>query len=131
MFDIIALDWGEKYFGLALGSSGTYLILPYTEQIKSDDIFEVLRSQTSKNPIKIIILGRPLNFNGKDILNSQKVNQFVKQLEDLFPNLRITTIDERNTSKEAKKSMKNMGNSNYGAVHHLAAMKILEKYFEN
>ncbi len=130
MFDIIGLDWGEKYFGLALLSTKTGLILPYTGQIKSYQILDVLNGQVSKNPIKLVILGRPLNFSGENILNSQKVDNFVKKLEDLFPSLQIRTFDERNTSLEAEKSLKKLGNSNKEGVHHLAAMKILEKYLE-
>jgi putative transcription antitermination factor YqgF len=131
VIDIIALDWGEKDYGLALGSSETGLILPYSEQIRSGQIFDVLYNRIVKNQIRLIILGKPHNFRGKEIQNSQKIDNLVRRLEALFPNVRIQTWDERNTSKDAEKSLKGLGNNNKKVVHHLAAMKILERYFES
>jgi putative Holliday junction resolvase len=127
MFTILAVDWGEKRCGLAFGNPDTELVLTYTQECFTKDIFYTLDKEIIDRKIQTIVIGLPTNFQGGDTHITDKINQFVEQIKHDYPNLEITTVNERSSTKDAKKSLEN--NKNKHSLNHQAAAKILEYYF--
>jgi putative transcription antitermination factor YqgF len=127
MFTTIGIDWGGVRFGLAFGSLETDLIIPATFECFSRDIFSILDKEILARKIQTIVVGLPTNFHGRNTNVTDKINGFIKELNLLYPTLIIVTINERSSTKDAKKDLEN--DKNKHSINHQAAAKILEYYF--
>jgi putative Holliday junction resolvase len=123
MFDILGLDWGSKYFGMAFGSSTTGLIFPSQKVYLAENIWEALEEEISTRKTKLLIIGLPTNFKFQHTEVSQKVLDFIEEFKLKFPNIEVKTVNERNTSKDFDKL-------NTKLIHNLAAKQILELYLD-
>jgi putative transcription antitermination factor YqgF len=133
MFDLLGIDWGQKWIGLALGSSLTGLILPQ-DICPSLHFPSVFQDLLNTKPIQKIVVGRPTNFQLQDTATTQKIDQFVDHLRTAlkknWPKIEIVTVNERSTSLEAVHKLRGIG---YGAkqtsrLDSQAAAQILEIY---
>ena len=129
MFTILAVDWGEKRCGLAFADPATKLVLTYTQECFTKDIFEILASEIIQRKIKTVVIGIPTNFHGASTIVTDKINRFIDKIRIDYPNLEIVTINERSSTKDAKKSLENTKNKH--SINHQAAAQILEYYFYN
>ena len=121
MFDLLGLDWGSKYFGMAFGSSLTGLVFPSQKVYLAENIWETLEEEISARKTKILIIGLPTNFKFQHTEVSQKVLDFIDEFKLKFPSIEVKTVNERNTSK-------NWESLNTKLIHNLAAKEILELY---
>jgi len=126
MFDHLCLDWGEKRCGLAFGDSVSGLILLYKNDLPTFDLEKVLEKEITGRKIRVLVVGRPTNFFMKETQVTGRIENFVNQLQLVFPNLKIVFENERNSSKQAKNQGIKVDKFN---INHLAAMNILENYF--
>jgi putative holliday junction resolvase len=127
MFTILAVDWGEKRCGLAFADPGTQLVLSYTQECFTKNIFEVLAAEIIQRKIKTVVVGIPTNFHGEKTIVTDKINSFIEQIRLDYPNIELVTINERSSTKDAKKSLDNTKNKH--SINHQAAAQILEYYF--
>lgn len=125
MFDLIGIDWGEKYFGIAFGSSLTKLVIPANKVFLASSINLELKNEIISRSIKTIVIGYPTTFSGGKTRISDLVDDFKKDLQNDFPNLDIYFFDERGSSKDSETLVKNTDLS-----HNLAAKIILERWLE-
>jgi len=125
MFDILAIDWGEKYFGIAFGSRLTKLVIPATQFILANQAADYLKNQIQARKITTIILGYPTTFHGKNTKISHLIQEYKTHLEQEFKNIKVELIDERGTSKTSQEMVNNSILS-----HNLAAVVILERWLE-
>jgi putative transcription antitermination factor YqgF len=125
MFDLLGLDWGEKFFGMAFGSSQTRLCIPSQKEYPASNFWQEIEIEIENRKIKKIILGFPTNFKNNLTENSVKVKNFQRELQQKFDNIEVVLIDERGTSKDSAKkySPKNF------MIHNLCALEIIERYF--
>jgi|688.fasta_scaffold187306_2 RNase H-fold protein (predicted Holliday junction resolvase) len=121
MFDLLGLDWGSKYFGMAFGSSLTGLVFPSQKVYLAENIWETLEEEVLARKTKILIIGLPTNFKFQHTEVSQKVLDFIDEFKLKFPSIEVKTVNERNTSK-------NWESLNTKLIHNLAAKEILELY---
>ena len=118
MFDSIAIDWGTKKYGIALGDTKTGLVTPY--QIVLIDEFEqffqaILKIKPS---LHNCIISSNKNFSGGETTNSQASHSFAIDLQKSYPALQVIEYNERGTT------------ANYGKVQdHYAAASLLTAYF--
>lgn len=126
MFDIIGIDWGEKNFGVAFGSSTTGLIIPANQVFPANSIEQMLESEIKTRKITTIIIGYPTTFHGQKTRISQLIEDYKQLLVAKFPTLQIHFIDERGSSQDSDNLVKNSALS-----HNLAATIILKRWFEN
>lgn len=127
MFDIIGIDWGQKRVGLAFASSSSQLILAADYACYTNHIWNILDQEVCNRKTKKIIIGRPVNFNQQDTIITNKIDSFVAELKARYLNLDIITINERNSSADAR--FGGMEKPDKQQLNHLSAVKILEYYF--
>ena len=126
MFDILAIDWGSKRFGLAFGSSSNGIVLACNYDCFTDNIWQVLDTEISERKVQKIIVGMPTTFDLQKTEISLRVEDFVAVLKTNFPKLNIAEINERNSTKKAL--LKN-SNLKKHSLNHQSAVEILESYF--
>jgi putative holliday junction resolvase len=129
---ILALDVGDARIGLALSDPLAILASPLkiiTRQNINSDINEIL-AIVKGNGVSLIVVGLPINMDGTQGGQAEKVKDFVKRLRLSAP-LPIEFKDERLTTVEAKQylqsSRKTTRNIRYDAA---AAALILQSYLD-
>ncbi|MDQ7031647.1 MAG: Holliday junction resolvase RuvX [Desulfonauticus sp.] len=134
MAKILAIDYGLKRIGLAIGNEELKIAVPYKTLIKTDNqsLFTTLKEIIALEKIDKIVIGIPYYLNGEPSLTTKQVLNFTKKLKKEV-NLPILQIDERYTSFEAEKKLSALNLKNKKKkkllIDQLAASVILEQYF--
>lgn len=128
---ILAIDYGEKRVGLAIGDNETNLALPagVLENLTKDELILRLQEIVEAEEIEKVIVGDPIGLDGKETEQTKISRQFTDML---IKNLSVAVelSDERLTSRQAAAAV-------YGAgapvrnKDELAAMFLLQDYLEN
>jgi RNase H-fold protein (predicted Holliday junction resolvase) len=125
MFDLLAIDWGSKRTGLAIGSTSTQLVIPYKHPVITKDIWVVIAELIKEKKITTIILGLPTTFDLRNTEVTNSILAFQNELHILYPTMKIITVNENNTTKN-QIDIKNKHDKN-----HLAALEIANIYLNN
>ncbi len=131
---IIGIDYGEKRIGLAVTDPDKIIASPL-ETIEQKSIISFLRDYISKEDVESIVVGWPINLDGKENEMTIKVQNFINTLSKEFPNIKIFKQDERFTSKIAfdsiiQSGIKKMKRRNKANIDKVSASLILRSYIE-
>ncbi|MBU1110037.1 Holliday junction resolvase RuvX [Patescibacteria group bacterium] len=130
MSTILAIDYGTKYLGLALGlSGGVNSPLKAVSYHATQEAVELLRETCNQYEVNQIILGLPLR-NDREETQARQVKIFGKLLEDKL-GLPIDYVDETLTSADAVKTTVALGiprGKRRGKQHMFAAVSLLRRY---
>lgn len=105
---IIAIDYGLKRTGLAV-TDPLQIIATGLTTVHSKELIPFLKNYFQKEPVELIIIGEPKNWDDSDTHATPLVEQCIKELQKNFPDIPIKKVDERFTSKMAKDAMLEMG----------------------
>lgn len=125
---IVALDYGEKRVGMAVGDTGLRIAFP---QSPLPNKFDLIVKAIMEQGAEKVIVGIPIGLGGKVGRSSKKVVRFVSDLSARL-NIPVEMVDERLTTKEAQRRLSEAGASiekKKAAVDSMAAALILEVYF--
>ena len=95
-----------------------------------------LKDYISREPVELIIIGMPVNWDDSATHATPLVQGFIRQLQKAFPNLPVKEVDERFTSKMASRAMLDMGlkkkqRQNKAMVDEIAATIMLQEYLQH
>ena len=121
--NILWIDYGTKYIWLAKKDTKHNVIIP-VGYIQNDGwtMFELSNIIEQYN-IKKIVIWWPTK--QKDM--QEKIDKFIKELNIIYPDMKIIKIDEDYTSVEANATTWNFKKKAW-EEDTIAAMKILERY---
>lgn len=122
MFDFIAIDWGSVRTGLAFGSSLTGLVIPYTKELMTKNLLEILDVEIKSRRIITLVVGKPTNFKLQNTQVTEKILKFTEALKAQYPKMNLIMVNENNTSK-AGKDLKDKH-----LINHNAAAEIGTRY---
>ena len=123
MKNIIAIDYGERYIGLALIKNS--ITSPYAYKVldsKSIDVVDEIKKTLLEHKIDEIVIGYPIGLNAHKTRMSNVVDEFIENDLKSIANIPIHKIDERMTSK--------LTNDNSVRNDDLAALEILNSYLK-
>jgi putative Holliday junction resolvase len=131
---ILAIDYGQKRVGLAV-TDPTGLIANNLETVHSKDIWQFLNDYLNREDVETIVVGYPLRMNNEPSDAIRFINPFIKKLQNNYPGINVTTVDERFTSKMAFQAMidgglKRKARRNKEMVDKISANLILQSYLE-
>ena len=134
MARIMAIDYGLKRTGLAV-TDPLQIIATGLTTIESPRIINFLREYFAKEPVELIIIGDPRNWDDSDTHATPLVRAVIERLKKKFPTIPVVTVDERYTSKMASQAMIDMGmkkmqRRNKALVDEIAATIMLQEYLE-
>jgi|TARA_Y100000817_G_scaffold234380_1_gene186660 putative Holliday junction resolvase len=121
--NIIAIDYGERYIGLALKKNT--ITSPYAYKVldsNSIDILDEIKQTLLEHKIDEIVIGYPIGLNAHETRMSNVVDEFIENDLKSIANIPIHKIDERMTSK--------LTNDNSVRNDDLAALEILNSYLK-
>ncbi len=104
---ILAIDFGTKRMGFAVGDTATHTAAPLKQinrKNKERDI-DYIRNLVKEYEVDRMIIGYPLNMDGTESTTSKEVEAFCDLLKDKL-DLPIDLFDERLTSFEAEEMLK-------------------------
>lgn len=101
---MIGIDVGRKRTGLAQSDPLGIFASPL-ETVPTAKIIDYLKSYIQKEPVKLFVVGQPVNMNGKPSESAADVKGMVTRLKAVFPNIPIVMEDERFTSVLAHRAM--------------------------
>ena len=132
MARILSIDFGLKRTGLAV-TDPLQIIATGLTTVNSKELITFLKSYFEKEPVELIIIGEPKNWDNSDTHATPLVENCIKELQKNFPALPIKKVDERYTSKMAKDAMLEMGmkkkdRRNKALVDEIAATIMLQEY---
>lgn len=135
MSRIIAIDYGLKRTGLAV-TDPLQIIATGLTTVESKQLIPFLKDYFSKEPVELIIIGEPKNWDDTDTHATPLVEKCIVELQKNFPQLPVRKVDERYTSKMAKDAMLEMGlkkmqRRNKALVDEIAATIMLQEYMRS
>ncbi len=131
---ILAIDYGLKRTGLAV-TDPLQIIATGLATVHSKELIPFLKDYFEKEPVELILIGEPKNWDDTDTHATPLVEKCIRELRKNFPAIPIRKVDERFTSKMAKDAMLEMGmkkkdRRNKALVDEIAAAIMLQEYLQ-
>ena len=131
---VLCFDFGEQRIGVAVGEHLLRNANPLaTIESESNEIrFKTIRRMIEEWQPKLLVVGLPLNLDGKETSVTQLCKKFAKRLNGRF-NLPVVLIDERYSSVEASDILNQSGikgRAQKKMLDQVAAQTILQSYFD-
>lgn len=133
---IMSIDYGEVRAGIAITdelnitAQGLKTIKHNgNDKILLAELDEIIRNYN----VETIVVGMPINMNGTRGTRVEKTEKFIHKLKCKYNKIKIETIDERLTTVQAYKTMKDLEiktKNKKNIVDTLAAVYILEAYMK-
>ena len=132
MARILAIDYGLKRTGIAV-TDPLQIIATGLTTVESARLVPFLKEYMQKEPVELLLIGGPKNWDDSDTHATPLVRQIVRRLEKEFPTVPLKLVDERFTSKLASRAMVEMGmkkkqRQNKALVDEIAATIMLQEY---
>lgn len=131
---IIAIDYGLKRSGIAV-TDPLKIIANSLTTVDSKEIIIFLKDYFLKEAVECIVVGYPCRMNGEPTHATPLVDNFIIDLQKIFPEIPLKKIDERFTSKIALQTMitaglKKKDRQNKSTIDKVSATIILQAYLE-
>jgi len=131
----MSLDLGEKRTGVAVSdATGTVSspldVLPTNEVMNNAASFRKLLADYE---VELLVVGLPISLDGSEHTQATSIRSLVTRLEKLY-SLPVEFIDERLSSKEAKRVLRQLGYSEKdmrGKTDKIAASIVLQTWLDN
>jgi putative Holliday junction resolvase len=132
---ILSIDYGSKRTGLAV-TDPLKIIATGLTGLHTKDLESFLTEYFKKEPVELVIIGHPTNWDDSDTHATPLVQAFINRFKKVFPNIPIEKVDERFTSKMAVQSMVQSGmkrkdRQNKNLVDEIAATIMLQEYLNS
>src|ERR1700712_4453322 len=125
----ISLDVGEKRIGVAVADDSVRIAVPYTTIVVDGTELEQIAKLAIDQSADVIVIGYPRNQQGEATAQTDYVEKFAKQLEDLGP--KLVFQDESLTSVIAEQRLIDQKKPySKGDIDANAASIILQDYLE-
>ena len=133
---VLSVDYGKKRTGLAV-TDPLQLTANGLATVSTSEIFEYLVAYVQKEPVERIVIGKPMQSNGRPSENMARVEQFVDKWKKLYPDVPIEYYDERFTSVLAHRAILDSGigkkarRENKGLADEISATIILQDWMNS
>ena len=135
MSRILAIDYGLKKIGLALSDPFKIIAKPFKtiDNRSYENFLNELNNIIIEHKIEEIVIGLPITLKNTFSKQTNIVKEFIEILKNDL-SIKITTVDERLSSMEAKKSLIFQGiktGHNKKEIDKTAAAIFLQSYLNN
>ncbi len=136
MARILSIDYGKKRTGLAVTDPMQFIANSLTT-VETKDLFDFLCSYVKREEVERVVIGKPMQLNGKPSENLARVENFVNRWRRAQPTIPIEYYDERFTSVLAHRVIlesgvkKKIRRENKGLVDEISATIILQDYMNS
>ena len=131
---VVGIDYGRKRTGIA-ASDPLGIFASALDTVPSAKIIEYLQNYSKSQTIGRIVVGYPVNMDGRPSEAAKDVDAFLNLLRKRFPDIPVTLEDERFTSVLAHRAMidggmKKSDRRDKASVDKISAAIILQTYLD-
>jgi putative holliday junction resolvase len=138
MYPILAIDYGEKHFGLAISDSKGIVasplkVLSITKNRDINKILEDIVNVIKEYQIETILVGKPQSFTPGHKRTEEKIESFISLLKNAT-NIPIQTYDESFSTSNAQNMLTSLGQSSRrsrGKIDKIAATVFLQEFLNS
>ncbi len=135
MARILCIDYGSKRTGIAV-TDPLQIISTGLTTVDSKELISFLKNYFRQEEVELIIIGEPKNLDDSDTHATPLVEAIIVKLKKEFPQIPLKKVDERYTSKMARRAMLDMGmkkkdRRNKKTVDEIAATIMLQEYMQS
>ena len=132
---VVAIDYGTKRIGVAR-SDPLWLFAQPVGTFDRPGLSKTLEAMIKADDIALVIVGYPLSESGDKNAMTGVIDRFIESLHEEFAQLRIETVDEHHSSRDARSILVASGKSRKnrqqkGRLDSAAACVLLSEYLEN
>lgn len=130
---ILGLDPGTRRHGVAVSDSAWTMAFPRPALTAEGDWLEQLARVVDDEGVTGVVIGRPLSLNGATTASTTRADGIFQQILDYFPDLPVEQWDERLTTVEASRSLRDAGQDSRDqrdTIDSAAATVLLRSYME-
>jgi RNAse H domain protein, YqgF family len=133
---ILSIDFGKKRTGIAV-TDPLQIIANGLVTVATSELLGFLKTYVAQENVERIVIGRPLQLNGRPSENLARVGQFVSTWRKTMPTIPIEYYDERFTSVIAQQTIiaggikKKTRREDKGLVDEVSATIILQDYMRS
>lgn len=132
---IMAFDFGQKRTGIAV-TDPLQIIASGLTTINSGDLISFLKDYLKTEEVETFVVGEPKSLNNQQTHGSEVVNHYTNLLKEYFPDIPVTMVDERFTSKMAFQAMIDSGlgksqRKNKALIDEISATIILQSFLSS
>lgn len=134
----LGIDYGDRRIGVAVSDINQEVVFPREYILNEGDLAEVIqkiKELCEQEKVTLIVVGLPLNMEGKDSEQTLKVREFVDSLKEVV-DAKIVLHDERLTTRRSDVILTsiNKRSRREGAkkeeIDSIAASLILQNYLD-
>ena len=131
---VVGIDYGRKRTGIA-ASDPLGIFASALDTVPSAKIIDYLQNYSKSQTIGRIVVGYPVNMDGRPSEAAKDVDAFLNLLRKRFPDIPVTLEDERFTSVLAHRAMidggmKKSDRRDKTSVDKISAAIILQTYLD-
>jgi len=120
--NLLAIDYGERFIGIAIRTLKTTIPIPLKViDSKKETIYKSIQQIIKEYDINEIIIGYPIGLNNSENRMTKLVSIFIEEIDKF--NIPIYKIDERLSSKL-------FSDGSNERIDDLSALEILESYIK-
>lgn len=133
---ILSIDFGKKRTGIAV-TDPLQIIANGLVTVATSELLDFLKTYVAQENVERVVIGRPLQLNGRPSENLARVGQFVSTWRKTMPTIPIEYYDERFTSVIAQQTIiaggikKKTRREDKGLVDEVSATIILQDYMRS
>lgn len=133
---ILSIDFGKKRTGIAV-TDPLQIIANGLVTVATSELLDFLKTYVAQENVERIVIGRPLQLNGRPSENLARVGQFVSTWRKTMSTIPIEYYDERFTSVIAQQTIiaggikKKTRREDKGLVDEVSATIILQDYMRS
>jgi putative Holliday junction resolvase len=124
---ILAIDFGEKNFGIALTDDLGIIAIPYSVEKNDNNFHKTLIKIINEKKINKIIAGFPLSLKGQEGEQALRVRKYFEELSKKI-NMNIELVDERFSTRISENKLRELKKNTEKDIDKFAAAIILENY---
>ena len=133
---LIGIDVGGKRVGLARSDPFNSFASTIGTFSPAESFFEIDRQINQMGSLAGFVVGWPLTPQGNPTHATSLVEDYIKKLKKRYPTIETHTVDERFSSKEARKILVESGvpkkkRSRKGRVDQAAAAYLLQQFLDS
>lgn len=128
----MALDVGAKKIGIALSDALNSMAHPY-KVFESSGVLkdaELIREIIEENDVDEVVVGMPVTLGGEVGPQAAQISEYARVMEKNL-GVKIILKDERFTSKEARRMLRESGKKGISLEDAAAAAIILQEYLDS
>ena len=138
MYPILAIDYGEKNFGIAISDSKGIVASPLevisvTKNRDLQTVIEEIIRIAIENRVKKILVGKPQSFSKEQRKTEEKIENFIKLFRKAT-NIEILTWDESFSTTTAQNMLTSLGQNSRSSktkIDKIAATVFLQEFLNS